>query len=122
MISTPVLRHRSSTVGKSNRWAIFREMDTVTPHIYIKLDYSGKSPHPPTLTIHRKAGVCLIIWSKISELKVEARGREGRGHGGGREVVRHDLPQVWKSQTPRSSISALARWRWKTHNKFTVHP
>jgi len=46
---------------------------------------------PPTLTIHRKAGVCLIIWSKISELKVEARGREGQGHPGGREVVRHDL-------------------------------
>lgn len=45
----------------------------------------------PTLTIHRKAGVCLIIWSKISKLKVEARGREDQGHPGGRVVVRHDL-------------------------------
>lgn len=48
-------------------------------------------PLLPALTKHRKAGVCLIIRSKISELKVEARGRVGWGHPGGREVVRHDL-------------------------------
>lgn len=69
---------------------VLSEMDTVAPHIYIKLEYPQRVL-PPTLTMHRKAGVCLIIWSKISELKVEARGREGRGHPGGREVVRHDL-------------------------------
>lgn len=40
-------------------------------------------PLLPILTKHRKAGVCLIIWSKISELKVEARGRVAWGHPGG---------------------------------------
>lgn len=62
---------------------------------------------PPILTIHRKAGVCLIIWSKISELKVEARGREGWGHPGGREVVRHDLP---KSGTAKPQGHPLVLW------------
>lgn len=51
----------------------------------------ASGPLLPALTKHRKAGVCLIIRSKISELKVEARGRVGWGHPGGREVVRHDL-------------------------------
>lgn len=83
---------------------------------------------PPTLTIHRKAGVCLIIWSKISELKVEARGREGRGHHGGGEVVRHDLlksgtakPQghplvLWPIGAGRPTINLLC-----TLNPFNTH-
>lgn len=83
---------------------------------------------PPTLTIHRKAGVCLIIWSKISELKVEARGREGWGHHGGREVVRHDLlksgtakPQghplvLWPIGAGRPTINLLC-----TLNPFNTH-
>ena len=83
---------------------------------------------PPTLTIHRKAGVCLIIWSKISELKVEARGREGWGQHGGREVVRHDLlksgtakPQghplvLWPVGAGRPTINLLC-----TLNPFNTH-
>lgn len=51
------------------------------------------SPSPHSDQKHREAGVCLIIWSKISELKVEAGGTEGWGHPGGRKVVRHDLPK-----------------------------
>lgn len=86
------------------------------------------SPPPPTLTIHRKAGVCLIIWSKISELKVEARGREGQGHPGGMEVVRHDLlksgaakPQghplvLWPIGAGRPTINLLC-----TLNPFNTH-
>lgn len=62
-----------------------------TTHLHqIRVAWAGPSP---TLAKHRKAGVCLIIWSKISELKVEARGREGRGHTAARRVVRHDLPK-----------------------------
>jgi len=83
---------------------------------------------PPTLAMHRKAGVCLIIWSKISELKVEARGREERGHPGGREVVRHDLlksgtakPQghplvLWPIGAGRPTINLLC-----TLNPFNTH-
>lgn len=54
---------------------IFIAIYAVAPHIYIKLEHPEWFC-PPGLTVHRKAGVCLIIWSKISELKVEAGGKE----------------------------------------------
>lgn len=106
-------------------------MDTVAASIHIKFEYSGQVPPPlphSILPVHRKAGVCLIIWSKISELKVEARGREGRGHLGGTEVVRHDLlksgaakPQghplvLWPIGAGRPTINLLC-----TLNPFNTH-
>lgn len=82
----------------------------------------------PALTVHRKAGVCLIIWSKIIELKVETEGKEDQGHSGGREVVRHDLlksgtakPQghplvLWPIGAGRPTINLLC-----TLNPFNTH-
>lgn len=89
---------------------------------------STASSPPLHPAVHRKAGVCLIIWSKISELKVEARGREGWGHPGGTEVVRHDLlksgaakPQghplvLWPIGAGRPTINLLC-----TLNPFNTH-
>lgn len=121
MPSEGVDLHRSLTDG-----CVRGEMDTVAVHVHIKFEYCLLSPTHPA--VHRKAGVCLIIWSKISELKVEARGREGRGHPGGTEVVRHDLlksgaakPQghplvLWPIGAGRPTINLLC-----TLNPFNTH-
>lgn len=124
-------RHRPA--AKPNRW-VYPQRDGYCRGAHLHqiwvLRVSPPTPSPPlaTLPIHRKAGVCLIIWSKISELKVEARGREGQGHPGAGEVVRHDLlksgaakPQghplvLWPIGAGRPTINLLC-----TLNPFNTH-
>lgn len=97
-----------------------------TTHLHqIRVAWASPSP---TLAKHRKAGVCLIIWSKISELKVEARGRVGWGHAAAMGVVRHDLPKsgaakpqghplvLWPVGVGRTTINLLC-----TLNPFNTH-
>lgn len=82
-------------------------------------------PQPPVApSLHRKAGVCLIIWSKISELKVEARARECRGHPGGRELVRHDLlkSETAKPQGHPLVLSSIGAGRPAINLLCTLNP
>lgn len=117
----------SRTAGKPNRW-VYPQRDGYCHSTHLHQIWVPRVSPPPTLYMHRKAGVCLIIWSKISVLKVEARGREGWGHPGGREVVRHDLlksgaskPQghplvLWSIGAGRPTINLLC-----TLNPFNTH-